>query len=34
MTENEVPKNPGERRGGIDRRQDHQDVDTERRSGE
>lgn len=34
MTENEVPKNPGERRNGIDRRQDHQDVDTERRSGE
>lgn len=34
MTENEVPKNPGERRGGIERRQDRQDVDTERRSGE
>ena len=33
MAENEVPEKPDDRRGGIERRLDHQDVDPERRSG-
>ena len=33
MAENKVPEKPGDRRRGIDKRQDHQDVDSERRSG-
>ncbi|MCH7935993.1 MAG: hypothetical protein IH994_02745 [Proteobacteria bacterium] len=35
MAENEVPEKPGDRRGGIDKRQaETEDVDPEHRSGE